>query len=96
MYDKIMKQARLRRERQQTAVIDTGKYLDTLREKMPEAVKTIGVIEAKLTRQRNALRATDDEIVNLKKLMEDPQQTELEKQISENEKAAEAKLGRRR
>jgi len=96
MYDRIMRQARLRRDRQQTAVIDTSKYLDTLREKMPEAVKTIGVIEQKLSRQRAALKVTDDEILNLKKLMGDPQQIAIEDEIAENEKAAAAKIGRRR
>lgn len=96
MYEKNLRSAQLRRERQQRSVEDTKHYLDVLTAIPGVSPKTTGAVSQKLARQREALRVTDDELITLRLLIDDPAQISIDTEIDENEKTAAAKTGRRR
>jgi len=96
MYDKIIHQARMRRDRQKRTVAETAAYLEAVTAVPGVSEKTITAVKAKLARQKEALRVTEDELHTATVLAGDPAQQDIEEETSENEKAAASKLGRRR
>jgi len=96
MYDKILHQAKMRRDRQRRTVTETAAYLEAVQAVPGVSEKTITAVKAKLARQKEALRVTEDELHTAHILAGDPAQKDIESEISENEKAAASKLGRRR